>query len=87
MAALDDPGILARHEWWQGNISRRLPGLLDTLLSSDVYGVGSGHTEPPNTYGVYLFSSLERHEYVGRTGLTERTRLSGGKSTRASRTG
>ena len=80
MAAFDDPDILARHEWWRENISRRLPELLDKLLSSDVYGMGGGHAEPPNTYGVYLFSSLERHEYVGRTGLTERTRLSGGKS-------
>ena len=80
MAAFDHPDILARHEWWQANISRRLPELLDKLLSSDVYGMGSGHTEPPNAYGVYLFSSVERHEYAGRTGLTERTKLSGGKS-------
>jgi len=80
MAAFDDPAILARHERWQKNINDRLPRLLDELLASDVFGIGDGHTEPPNTYGVYLFSSPERHEYVGRTGLTERTRLSGGKS-------
>ena len=80
MAALDNRDIPARHQWWQGNINGRLPQLLDELLSSDVYGLGDGHTEPPNTYGVYLFSSPKRHEYVGRTGLTERTKLSGGKS-------
>ena len=80
MAALDDPNILACHEWWQENINLQLPELLDMLLSSDVYGMGDQHSKPPNTYGVYLFSSPERYEYVGRTGLTERTKLSGGKS-------
>lgn len=80
MPANDDPAILARHEWWQENVNDRLPRLLDELLSSDVFGVGDGRAEPPSTYGVYLFSSPERHEYVGRTGLTERTKLSGGKS-------
>jgi hypothetical protein len=80
MAAFDDPDILARHDWWQEHINGRLPELLDELLSSDVHGMGDGQTEPSNDYGVYLFSSPERHEYVGRTGLTERTRLSGGKS-------
>jgi hypothetical protein len=80
MAAFDNHDILARHEWWQENINRRLPELLDELLSSDPYGRGEGRTAPPNTYGVYLFSSPDRDEYVGRTGLTERTKLSGGKS-------
>lgn len=80
MAALDDPNILARQESWQENINLQMPELLDMLLSSDVYGIGDQHSKPPNTYGVYLFSSPERHEYVGRTGLTERTKLSGGKS-------
>ena len=80
VAAFDDPDILARHEWWQENINGRLPQLLDELLACDIYGSGNGTTSPPNAYGVYLFTSRERHEYVGRTGITERTRLSGGKS-------
>jgi hypothetical protein len=50
---------LARHEWWQQNINDRLPRLLDELPASDVFGIGNGHTERPNTYGVYLFSSPE----------------------------
>lgn len=80
MSALEDPAIRARHERWEADINGRLPGLLSELLASPVYGSGEGRTRPPNAYGVYLFSSHGRHEYVGRTGLTERTRLSGGKS-------
>lgn len=80
MDPFDDPELLARHVWWQEHINARLPGLLSELLSGDVYGIGSGRTKPPNGYGVYLFTSAERHEYVGRTGLTERTERSGGTS-------
>ena len=47
--------MLAHHEWWQENIKGRLPELLDELLFSDIYGMGDGRTEPPNTYGAYLF--------------------------------
>jgi hypothetical protein len=72
--------VPVRQEWWQLNVVDELPLLLDRLLASDRYGIGNGRTEPDDTYGVYLFSSRERHEYVGRTGLTERTRLSGTKS-------
>lgn len=80
MPEFDDPDLQARHEWWQENINRRLPGLLRELLACDPYGRGPGRIEPPNSCGVYLFSTPERHEYVGRTGLTERTQLSGGTS-------
>jgi hypothetical protein len=74
------PTFLARHEWWQENITGRLPELLDKLLSSEIYGLGTGQTKPSNEYGVYLFTSSAWHEYVGRTGPTERTRRSVGKS-------
>jgi hypothetical protein len=80
MSEFQQPDIDARHQFWQNEIDGRLPGLLEELLASDVYGLGEGQTHPSNEYGVYLFTSSERHEYVGRTGLTERTRRSGGKS-------
>lgn len=72
--------LAARHAWWQEQINARLPCLLSELLSSDVYGLGNERTKPPNGFGVYLFTSSEGHEYVGRTGLTERTERSGGTS-------
>lgn len=79
MGALNDPEILAGRKQWDENIARRLPDLLEELLRSKTYGLGDELVPPTNDYGVYLFTSTERHEYVGRTGLTERARLSGGK--------
>lgn len=80
MAAPEDLAVPERQARWQETVADQLPGLLDQLVSSDAYGLGDGRQPPPNEYGVYLFTSTERNEYVGRTGLTERTRLSGGKS-------
>jgi hypothetical protein len=80
MPEFHHPDLDALNESWQKEINGRLPGLLEQLLACDIYGLGEGQTPPPNEFGVYLFSSSERHEYVGRTGLTERTRRSGGKS-------
>ncbi len=50
-----------------------LEGRLEELLQSDLYGRGGAERKAaPITPGVYLFSEVGRHLYVGRTGKTER---------------
>lgn len=72
-----DSSIAARQERWDQEISARLPGLLDELRSSAIYGAAADRRRPPETYGVYLFSERGEPRYVGRVGLTERSRLAG----------
>ena len=67
--------VAARQAQWKRDVTNQLPELLMTLLSSPVYGVGDGRTRPPEQYGVYLFSDARGPRYVGRVGLTERSRL------------
>jgi hypothetical protein len=55
----------------------KLPGYLDRLLESRVYGRGKGREAAPKTHGVYLFTDEGQHEYVGRCGLTERAKKIG----------
>lgn len=55
----------------------KLPGYLDRLRRSPVYGRGEDRTAPPKMHGVYLFSEEGEDEYVGRCGLTERARRVG----------
>ncbi len=50
----------------------KLPGYLEALLASEVFGRGPGRRPPPREHGVYLFTEVGRHLYVGRCGLTER---------------
>jgi hypothetical protein len=46
-----------------------------TLLASDVF---DAHLRPPkNQRGIYLFSEAGQHLYVGRTGITARSRATG----------
>ena len=74
-----DPKVLAREAAWAEDVTGWLPVLLDTLLSCEVYGFGDGRQLPPANvrYGVYLFSEKGKPRYVGRVGLTERSRLAG----------
>lgn len=72
-----DPKIVAREQRWKDDISRRLPKLLSELLASPTYGLTAGRPLPPEVYGVYLFSERGRPRYVGRVGLTDRSRLAG----------
>lgn len=59
-------------------MNETLPELLDRLLDSEVYGLGTSRPDPPHDqHGVYLFTESGRNLYVGRTGLTERARLAG----------
>jgi hypothetical protein len=53
-------------------VEAKLPGYLEGLLASEVFGRGPGRTPPPREHGVYLFTEAGRHLYVGRCGLTER---------------
>jgi hypothetical protein len=74
-----DPKILKRERDWNATLSERLPDLLTELLASPMYGLGDGRRLPPKAkrYGVYLFSELGRPRYVGRVGLTERSKIAG----------
>lgn len=73
----DDPKITGREDQWRKDVTRQLPGLLTKLLDSPVYGLGGGRDLPPTTYGVYLFSQKGKPRYVGRVGLTERSKRAG----------
>lgn len=51
------------------------------MLDSKVYGLTNGRRLPPSEvrYGVYLFSEKRKPRYVGRVGLTERSKRAGKK--------
>lgn len=59
-----------KREW--AKVETKLPGYLEALLDSEVFGRGPGREPPPREHGVYLFTEAGRHLYVGRCGLTER---------------
>lgn len=63
-------------ESWDAVLSK-LPGYLNSLLESAVYGRGKGRTPAPRKRGVYLFSENGKHLYAGRCGLTERAKKVG----------
>src|SRR5688572_18567864 len=71
------PNILAREQRWNEKVTAQLPELLTRLLDSPIYGVAPGRPLPPEKYGVYLFTKGGRPLYVGRVGLTERSRRAG----------
>ncbi len=72
-----DPQILRREQRWEDEVTVRLPVLLTELLESRVFGLASERDLPPKAYGVYLLSDRGRPCYVGRVGLTERSRRAG----------
>lgn len=49
-----------------------LPEMLEELVNSEVYG--DAHRPPSGLVGLYLFSEEGRDLYVGRTGVTARSR-------------
>lgn len=75
----DDPKIVSRESQWAEDVTKQLPELLTKLLNSPVYGLGEERDLPPATYGVYLFSERGKPRYVGRVGLTERSKRAGKK--------
>lgn len=74
-----DPRIKSREDGWSSEVTRQLPALLTELLDCELYGVGEGRSLPPEAvrYGVYLFSEQDKARYVGRVGLTDRSRRAG----------
>lgn len=72
----DDPKVLDREKDWDAKVARQLPELLTRLLGSPTYGLGDDRELPPaeQRYGVYLFSERGRPRYVGRVGLTDRSK-------------
>jgi hypothetical protein len=74
-----DPKIRDREGRWSKEVTKQLPVLLTKLLKSEVYGLGKGHDLPPENvrYGIYLFSEKGKPRYVGRVGLTERSKRAG----------
>src|SRR5262245_47111091 len=69
-------GQTRKRKW--AEVEAKLPGYLETLLASDVFGRGPDRMPPPRVHGVYLFSESDTHLYVGRCGLTERAAKKGG---------
>jgi hypothetical protein len=74
-----DPKIAAREREWDEEVAQQLPDLLTRLLDSPIYGLGKDRDLPPAAYGVYLFSEKGKPRYVGRVGLTERSKRAGKK--------
>lgn len=74
-----DPKIAARERQWDEEVAKQLPDLLTRLLDSPIYGLGKDRELPPAAYGVYLFSEKGKPRYVGRVGLTERSKRAGKK--------
>jgi hypothetical protein len=77
--ARDDPKIREREDCWDERVARELRELLTQLLDSPIYGLDDGRELPPveKRYGVYLFSEKGRPRYVGRVGLTDRSKRAG----------
>jgi len=77
MTGRDDPKILAREERWRERVTEQLPSLLTALLASQEFGLVGDRELPPAAHGVYLLSEKGAPRYVGRAGLTERSRRTG----------
>ena len=68
-------GPIDSPETW-ADLTTWLPAMLAELLASEVFHVG--RRPPRGQHGVYLFSEPGQHLYVGRTGITARSRAQGG---------
>jgi hypothetical protein len=68
---MSDPHAIDSREAWE-EFNRDLPRVVSELLAGKAYSAGS----PPKLTGrgVYLFSKGDEHLYVGRTGITTRSR-------------
>jgi hypothetical protein len=67
------PPVDTPQAWEQ--LASELPGLLEQLLDSTVYGFEQRPRSDQR--GIYLFSEGEQHFYVGRTSVTARSRRAG----------
>lgn len=75
--AVDQPAgaPIDSSERWEALLAW-LPEMLEQLLASEVFHLDS--RPPANQRGIYLFSEEGKHLYVGRTGITARSRAQGG---------
>jgi hypothetical protein len=78
--AVDQPAGAAIDsvESWKKLVAS-LPEMLEQLLASEAFHVDS--RPPADQRGIYLFSEAGEHLYVGRTGITARSRAQGGVPT------
>jgi hypothetical protein len=73
LTALDPLAIDSQNAWEQFN--EELPEIVQTVVEGEAF---SAKNPPTMTgRGIYLFSSGSEHLYVGRTGVTARSRKSG----------
>lgn len=79
MTARTSESALARRQAaWAREVTSQLPSLLTQLLESPIYGLSPDRPSLPQKHGVYLFVDAEDAPlYVGRVGLTDRSRLAG----------
>jgi hypothetical protein len=67
------PAIDSGEAW--NELQAWLPDMLQLLIESGIYD--RSRRPPADQRGVYLFTEAGRHLYVGRTGITTRTRRAG----------
>jgi hypothetical protein len=73
-----DSAIGDRQKTWDREVTRQLRSLLRQLLESPVYGLTRERPLPPEQHGVYvLIDDVGAPQYVGRVGLTDRSRRAG----------
>lgn len=68
---MSDPYAIDSQEAWE-EFNRDLPRVVEELLAGEAYSASN----PPALAGrgIYLFSKGDEHHYVGRTGITTRSR-------------
>jgi hypothetical protein len=72
------PAAVERQKAWDREVTSELPGLLRQLLDSPVYGLTRDRPLPPEQHGIYLLiDDAGAPQYVGRVGLTDRSRRAG----------
>lgn len=73
-----DAAIAERQKAWDREVSGKMAGLLRQILDSPVYGLTGDRPLPPEQHGVYmLIDDAGEPRYVGRVGLTDRSRRAG----------
>ena len=75
---LQDSSAVERQKTWDREVTSELHGLLRQLLTSPVYGLTRDRPLPPERHGIYLLiDDAGAPQYVGRVGLTDRSRRAG----------
>ena len=73
-----DTAIGERQKAWDRDVSGKMAALLRQMRDSPVYGLTRSRPLPPEQHGVYmLIDDTGDPQYVGRVGLTDRSRRAG----------